>query len=200
MSIVIECQPRAKVGKSSSAFLRKQGKIPAIIYGKDISNVPISLEYRDIEKHRKHIKNHIIKLSVNSESFDVIIRNAPLHPVTDRILHMDFLVVNSGTPFTTEVELDFFNQDKCLAIKGGGYLNKVKRKLKVRVTPENLVPKISYDVQNTALGASIRLKDIQPAEGIELLQKDKNFTVATLKGKRVKAKASTESSTDKTSK
>ncbi len=118
---------RDKVGKGSARLLRKNGQIPAIIYGNMSDPKPIALSAKDISKrlYSKNFMTTILTLDIGKELVHVIPKDYQLDPVSDILIHADFLQVSEGSTVTVHVPVRLINENKSPGIKQGGKLNGV---------------------------------------------------------------------------
>ncbi|WCL82182.1 50S ribosomal protein L25 [Saprospira sp. CCB-QB6] len=165
-TIEFEGQLRSNLGKSSSRELRKEGRIPCVVYGngENLHFTTTALEIRDLI-YTNELRKASIKLG--EKTVEAIIKEVQFHPVTDKILHIDFQAVVAGQTLKTEIPIRLVGNSK--GQKVGGTLVQKMRKLKVLIQPESLCAYIAADVTPLDLGKSMRVRDIQIAEGIEIM-------------------------------
>ena len=148
---------RTDVGKKSSKSLRREGNVPCVIYGESTTThffAPLS-DFNELLHSPSFAK---VKVDVDGKESEAIIKDMQFHPVTDQLLHVDFLQLQPGKAVITEIPVKTEGRAKGVAA-GGKLLTKV-RKLKVKATPENLQDFIVVDVTNLALNKSIKVKDL----------------------------------------
>jgi large subunit ribosomal protein L25 len=185
MTISFNAIKRDTVGKGSARSLRRQGMIPAIIYGKDKKEVLLALPQKEltVEHNKGTFMSQLIDLNVDGTSYKVVPRSVQLHPVTDVIEHADFSFVSPKEKVKVKVKINFINMDKCIGIKRGGLLNIEMREVELLCNSSNIPSKIDLDLLNMNIGASIHLSDLQLPEGSSFALNRPELTVATLLGR-----------------
>ena len=179
---VLSVFSRNSVGTNKSKKVRKENKIPAIIYGDGKNPEPVSLQKTDlrIEINRTSFLNKIYDLSINDKKVRVIVQSVSQHPVTDELEHIDFLRVNDETKVTIEVPVNFINESLSPGIKRGGVLNIVRYSVEV-ICPVSKIPDaFEFDLNGLEIGDSIHISHTSIEEGIEPTIKDRDFTVASI--------------------
>ena len=130
------------------------------------------------------------EITVNGETYNAILKSAQFHPVSEAILHIDFLILTPGRPFKVEIPLRVVGQSP--GVKGGGKLLQSIRKIKVKVLPENLVSELSLDISKLELGQSARVRDIIPVTGVEIMMSPSIPTVSIEIPRALRAAAAAE--------
>ncbi|WPX96280.1 50S ribosomal protein L25/general stress protein Ctc [Candidatus Bandiella euplotis] len=181
--LILACEEKALAGRGSSRALRRQGKIPAIIYGFD-SNRMISVVYKDFlrEYMKGSMLSKLFSLQIGKEVLKVIPREVQTDPVTDNPIHVDFQLVNENIPIKVSVRVKVINQDKSPGIKKGGVLNIVKRNIALNCIPRNIPRYLEIDVSGFEIGQNIHINDIKLADGVSPVEHG-NFTVLTITGR-----------------
>tara|TARA_E500000178_G_C16949823_1_gene720676 strand:+ start:300 stop:971 length:672 start_codon:yes stop_codon:yes gene_type:complete len=179
---VLNALERKKVGSNSTKKIRKDQKIPAIIYGDGKSPEPVSLNLKElrIEIGKSAFINKIYDIDLNKKKVRVIVQGVSQNPVTDVLEHVDFLRVNDNTKVTIEVPVKFINESLSPGIKRGGVLNIVRYSVEV-ICPVNKIPEsFEFDLSGLEIGDSIHISHTKIAEGIETTIQDRDFTVASI--------------------
>lgn len=157
---------RENTGKKPNAQLRKEGLVPAVLYGQGV-NETFSLKPKDIKPLVYTPDFKVAKLELDGSTYDCFIKDIQFHPVTDEILHVDFLSLSEGVPVNVKVPLRTYGVSP--GVKGGGKLIQQIRKIDVRTTPDKLVDHVSVDITGLELGESVRVRDVDAIEGVEIL-------------------------------
>lgn len=157
---------RENLGKKHNTQLRKQGLVPAVLYGHGI-NESFSLKPKDIKGLVYTPDFKLAKLSLEGKDYDCFIKDIQFHPVSDEIVHVDFLSLTEGTPVNVKVPLRTVGVSP--GVKLGGKLIQQIRKIDVRTTPDKLIDHVEVDISSLGLGDSVRVRDIKPVEGVEIL-------------------------------
>ena len=179
---VLTATAREKVGKGSAREARRQGNIPAVIYGDKKSPVPIILEQKILARQlgTGGFFNTLFDIDINGELNRVLPRDVQLHPVTDVPEHVDFLRVSASTKISVEVPVEFIGDDVSPAIKGGGVLNVVRYSVEVSCTPDLIPNNLIIDLSNSEIGDSLHISAVDLPEGVTPTISDRDFTIATI--------------------
>jgi large subunit ribosomal protein L25 len=159
-SVTLEVLPRTKAGQKASAVLRRNEQVPCVLYGKD-KHLLFVADYNQLRKVLYTPDFQKIIISCNGETYETILKEIQYHPVTDRVIHADFLWLRPGKRINTTVPVKFVGQ--AAGVKDGGILYTKVRNLRISCLPEHLVSEIEINVDDLALGKQIRVKDISIA-------------------------------------
>ena len=165
-TIAIEGTLRTEIGKKSTKALRNNGLVPCVVYG-GAQNVHFSATtqaFRDLIYTNEF---RIASVNVDGKSVNAIIKDVQFHPITDKIMHIDFLELVENKKLITQIPITLVGAPK--GVKVGGVLMQKIRKVKVKTTPSNLSSSINVDVAHLDLGKSIRIRDIKVSEEIEIM-------------------------------
>ena len=178
----ISAEQRERVGKGSARAARRAGLVPAVIYGDKKEPLGINMSSREITKivHQPGIFGRLLDIEVGGKKSTVLTRDIQLHPVSDNILHMDFLRVSGSAMVAVGVPVEFINEDLCPALKIGGVLNVVRHEIELNCPATAIPEKIIIDLDDLKIGDSIHISAIELPEGVEPTITDRDFTVATL--------------------
>ncbi len=173
---------RDRAGKGGARSSRREGLIPAVIYGDKQPPVMIAVEPKTIERelHKEGYFNHLLKIAVDGTDFDVLPRDVQVDPVTDKPLHLDFLRIGPDSIITVQVHVHFRNEVASPGIKRGGVLNVVLHEITVR-TKANKIPEFfEVDLTGLEIGHSIHMSTLAIPEGVRVVTRDNNATVASI--------------------
>lgn len=182
-NIALEAKRREKASKGSARAVRREGRVPAVIYGDNKEPVIISLLEKDIVKeyHKGALFTHLCDLSLEGQKNLVIARDLQLDPLTDRPIHADFLRVTPKTRIKVEVPVHFLNEEKSPGLKdNGGVLNIVYHEIEVLCAATDIPEFFEVDLTGKQIGDSIHLSDINMPAGVKPTDGDEDFTVATI--------------------
>jgi len=170
---------RELLGKKVN-ILRREGFIPAELYGHKIENKHLSISAKEFSKVFKEAgESVIINLLIDKEKIPVLIQEVVTDPVSDEVMHIDFYQVNMNEVITAPVPLDFIGQSPAIKEKKG-ILIKAMHEIEVEALPANLPSKIEIDISGIKdLGESIYVKDLKVSAGVKLLV-DESTVVATV--------------------
>jgi len=172
---------RSKVTGSTHSLLNK-GMVPGIIYGKGTEPTKIAFENKALLKlmHTGSFYSSILDIDIEGKTEKVLPKQLQYHPVTDKLIHFDFLRVQNDTKVTVEVPVEFLSQDICPGLKKGGVLNLVRREVELSCNANNIPDKLQYDLVSSEIGDSIKISNIELPEGVTPTITDRDFVVATL--------------------
>lgn len=189
--ISLAATARDRAGKGTARAARREGLVPAVIYGNKEKPVMISLDYAKFnrELHRPGFFTHLFEITLDGTTHRVLPRDVQLDPVYDRPLHADFLRVSDTTEITLKVPVEFVNVETCPGLKKGGVLNVVRHDIEVFALASNLPEKIVVDLAGFEVGSSIHISSVKLPEGVRPTITDRDFTVATIAAPTVKGDA-----------
>jgi large subunit ribosomal protein L25 len=181
-NITISAEQRERVGKGSARAVRRAGRVPAVIYGDKKEPTGITLESREITKivHQPGIFGRLLDIKVSGGKHTVLTRDIQFHPVTDNILHMDFLRVSGSAKVAVAVAVEFINEDECPGIKVGGVLNVVRYEVELLCPATTIPEKITVDLEGLKIGDSVHISTVKLPDGVTPTITDRDFTVATI--------------------
>jgi large subunit ribosomal protein L25 len=175
-SVAISGSIRSNVGKKDAKALRVSGLVPCILYG-GTEQVSFAVEERAFKPLVYTPDVHVVELDLGGKSYKAVMKELQLHPVTDKILHVDFLEVISGKAVTMALPVKF--EGTAPGVRAGGKLIRKMRKISVRGPVDQIPEAITVDVSKLEIGAAIRVVDIT-VPGLALLDKPNN-TVVTVR-------------------
>lgn len=182
MSYELKAEVRDRVGKGAARALRRDKKVPAVIYGDKKPPLPIAIDYKEafMKLHAGGFMSTVATIDVNGEKVKVIPKDYSLDPVRDFLIHVDFLRITKGSKLTVEVPVLFENEDTSPGIKRGGVLNVVRYTVELEcpadAIPENLV----VDLGALDLGDGAHISSVTLPEGCVPTITDRDFTIATI--------------------
>lgn len=166
-SVVVEGVKRTELGKTATAIFRKNAQTPAVVYAAGKENTHFLADERVIASLVFTDKFLIAEITVDGQLRKAIVKEVQFHPVTDKILHVDFLELVPGVAVKADVPLRLTGLAE--GVRVGGKLMQKVRKVRIKATPEAMVDEITLDVTPLGLGKSIRVRDILLTEGVEIL-------------------------------
>ncbi len=195
--IKFKAEIRERAGKGVARAARREGLVPAVIYGDKKTPVTICVQQKDVLKalHSGHLFTSICDIEVGNDAHKVLARDVQLHPVKDVPMHVDFLRVTDRTMIAVEVPVNFINEEECAGLKSGGTLNIVRRTIELNCRANAIPEEITFDLSDSEIGDSIKISDFTLPDRVEPTITDRDFTVATLVAPRL-ATAETEESED----
>jgi large subunit ribosomal protein L25 len=181
-SYELKAEARERVGKGSSRELRRNGFIPAVIYGDKQSPLAIALSTNEVTKriHAGGFMTTVATIEVNGEKIQVLPKDYQLDPVRDFTMHVDFLRVSGNTEVSVEVPVHFVNEEKSPGIKVGGVLNIVRHAVEL-LCPANDIPEfLTVDLTGAKIGDSLHISAVKLPAGARPVISDRDFTIATI--------------------
>ena len=172
---------RSKTNGSTLSLINK-GLIPGIVYGKGTEPTQIAFENKVLQKlmHSGSFYSKIINIDINGKVEKILPKSLQYHPVTDRLIHFDFLRVQDDTKVTVEIQVEFLNQDICPGLKKGGVLNLVRRLVELSCNANNIPNKLEFDLEKTEIGDAVKISNINLPEGVKPTITDRDFVIATV--------------------
>jgi len=173
---------RERVGKGSARKLRREGMIPAVIYGDKQPPLAIAIPYkRAFERlHAGGFLTNIWTVSVDGTPHRVLARDYQLEPVRDFLTHVDFLRVTSATRVEVEVPVHFLNEGKAPGLIKGGVLNVVRHAVELECPADSIPDALEVDLTGLEVGDTIHASAITLPDGVAFTITDRDFTVATI--------------------
>jgi large subunit ribosomal protein L25 len=174
-------------GKVEARKLKKDGKVPAVVYGKETKSMPIEIKIKELEKTVKHLSEGTLLITLKltgqgmSEEKIVVIQEVQRDPSTEAIIHADFKQISEKEK--SIFKLPIFSTGIAEGVKIGGNLEFVTRTLQVRCLPKDLPSRITVDITTLKIGAAISVGELPKIEGLEVMTDPHKvvFTVVTHK-------------------
>jgi large subunit ribosomal protein L25 len=148
---------RTETGKKVAKALRSEGLVPCILYGSE-GNVSFNLAADDLRHLVYTNQAYVVELNIDNKKYSAIIKDMQFHPVTDQLLHMDFMSISEDKPFTIQIPITLTGSSE--GVKAGGKLSLQMRYLKVSGLRKDLPETLSIDISNLGLGKSILVGEL----------------------------------------
>lgn len=180
MSIKIKSEKREIFGKNACRRLRKEGKVPAILYGADALNISLTVPKKDILNILKSEtgENTIFKVSYDGESRDVMIKDVQTDPVTDELLHVDIIQIVLDKPIRVSVPI--VPVGEAVGVKSeGGFIDFITREVEIECLPKDIPENIKIDIGSLHIHQSIKVEDVKLSEGVKIVS-DKDMILILL--------------------
>jgi large subunit ribosomal protein L25 len=175
-------QPRDRAGKGVARATRREGRVPAVIYGGKEAPVLVALELKDLARraHSASFFTHLLELDVGGKKHRVLPRDVQFHPLNDNPTHVDFLRVALNATIEVAVPVEFINQEASPGLKRGGVLNIVRHEVEL-VCPVDAIPDhITVDMTGFAVGDSVHISHVKLPANAKPSITDRDFTIATI--------------------
>lgn len=191
----ISAEPRTATGKSASRRFRREGKIPAVVYGAGKDNLSLLLDHHEIFHNLETEGFHsaIIKINIGKQVEQAILRDVQMHPVKPNVFHVDFQRVSATEKLHIAVPIHFIGEEDAPGVKTEhGIMSHMINEVDVSCLPADLPEYLDIDVSGMNLGDSVHLSDIKVPEGVELtalLHEGEDQVVATVYAPQIDAEA-----------
>ena len=184
-AVNFQAETRAAAGKGAARALRRQDKIPAILYTPGEAPVKLALPSKDLTLAYKKggFMSRVVSISIDGKTYQAIPREVQTHPVSDKIEHADFQRVTAGEKVKVEVPVRFLGADKSAGLKRGGVLNIVRHELELYAAPEHIPVAIEIDISALEIGDSVHINDVKLPADVTPTITNRNFTIATIAGR-----------------
>ena len=181
-ALTLPAETRERAGKGASRALRREGRVPAVIYGGKQEPAKIHVEEKELIKQLMtgHFMNSIVMIEHDGGSVRVLPKDVAFHPVNDRPIHADFYRLSKDAKIEVDIPVVFINQEESPGLKKGGVLNVVRHELELICVSDKIPDEIKIDVTGKEVGDSIHISEIDLPEGSESAITDRDFTIATL--------------------
>ncbi len=178
----LNAELRERAGKGAARAVRREGRVPGVIYGNKQEPVLISLDPVDLMKEYQNAGffSHVYEIAVGGEKYKVLARDMQTHPINDLPIHVDFMRFSAKTRLAVNVNVEFVNEEQSPGLKEGGVLNVVRHEVELRCSPESIPESLIADLSGLDIGDSLHISAISLPEGVELTITDRDFTIATI--------------------
>lgn len=178
----LKAEPRQAGAKGAVRALRRDGRVPAIVYGRARAPVAISIDGKAL--HREYARggffSRLYDLALDGDKVRVLAREVQLHPVSDAPLHVDFLHLTAETEVTVDVRVAFRNEEASPGLKRGGVLNVVRHTVALQCRADSIPELIEIDLAGLDIGDSVHISAVSLAEAVRPVISDRDFTIATI--------------------
>jgi large subunit ribosomal protein L25 len=178
----LSASTRDPSGKGGARALRRDGKIPGIVYGGDEPPVAVSLPYREVDRriHHRGFLTTVFTLDIDGTPIRVIPRDYQLDPVRDFPLHVDFLRITADSVLTVEIPVRFINEEQSPGLKRGGVLNIVRHEIEVTCPAEEIPAEFVCDLAGLDINDSVHISSVKLPDRVLPTIRDRDFTIATI--------------------
>ncbi len=164
--ITINGEKRENSGTAAATAVRNSGKVPCIMYG-GAATVSFTADPKELRKLVYTPKFRTVDLKIDGKAYKCILKEIQFHPTTDAVQHLDFLELVPGKKIKATIPITFTGSS--IGVKNGGKFIASLRSVKVLTTPENMLDEVVADITNLELGQSIRVRDIQLQDGVQII-------------------------------
>jgi large subunit ribosomal protein L25 len=180
--VQLKAAARGRAGKGAARSVRREGRVPAVVYGDKQEPQLVSLAYNDLTPHIQsgRFLSTLVDLDVDGQTVRAIPRDVQFEPVRDFIVHVDFLRLGANARVAVQVPVHFRNQETCPGIKKGGVLNIVSHELDLYCPADFIPEEIVIDLAGLEIGRSVHIGDIQLPPNVTPVSRDSDLTIATI--------------------
>ena len=180
--LTLPAEARDRAGKGASRALRRDGRVPAVIYGQNKDALSIHVEEKLLTKmlHTGHFMNSVVMIDVGGKPTRTLPKAVDFHPVSSRPIHVDFLRISEHTKVTVAVPVRFDNEEASPGLKRGGVLNVVQHELELVCDAAHIPNEIHVALDGLEIGDSIHISEVKLPDGVVAANQDEDFTVATI--------------------
>jgi len=182
-TLTLSAETRDRVGKGASRALRREGRVPAVIYGNKQEPLGIHLNERALVKalNTGHFMNSVIMIEgAGGKAIRTLAKDVALDVVTDRPVHIDFLRISEHARVTVAVPVVFADEEESPGLTKGGVLNIVRHELEIVCDASEIPSEITVSVKGLDLGESLHISAVTLPKGVESAIEDRDFTIATI--------------------
>ena len=180
--LTLPAEGRDRAGKGASRALRREGRVPAVIYGQKNEPVSIHVEEKLLSKMLStgHFMNTVVMIDVAGKPTRTLPKAVDFHPVTSRPIHVDFLRISEHTKVHVAVPVRFDNEEASPGLKRGGVLNVVQHELELVCDAASIPSEIHIPLDGLDIGDSVHISQVKLPDGVTTALQDEDFTVATI--------------------
>jgi large subunit ribosomal protein L25 len=181
-TLTLPAETRERAGKGASRALRREGRVPAVVYGGNEEPLAIHVEAKELVRQlgTGHFLNSVVEIEVGGNKVRTLPKDVAFHPVTDRPLHVDFLRLSADAKVRVEVPVIFVNEAASPGLKRGGVLNIVRHELELVCEADKIPDDIAIDVTGFDVGDSIHISHVTLPAGSASAITGRDFTIATI--------------------
>ena len=180
--LTLPAEARDQAGKGASRALRREGRVPAVVYGEKKDPLSIHVEEKLLSKMLStgHFMNSVVMIDVAGKPHRTLPKAVDFHPVTSRPVHVDFLRIGEHTKVHVAVPMRFDNEEASPGLKRGGVLNVVVHELELVCDAANIPNEIHVPLDGLEIGDSVHISGVKLPTGVTPANTDDDFTVATI--------------------
>ena len=181
--LTLSAETRERAGKGASRAMRREGRVPAVVYGNKEEPLAVHVEEKALMKmlNTGHFMNSVVMIEVaGGATARTLPKDVQFHPVSDRPLHVDFLRISEHSKVHVNVPIRFTDEEECRGIKRGGVLNAVRHELELVCDAAEIPEEIAITLKGLNIGDSLHISAVTLPKGVESAITDRDFTIATI--------------------
>ena len=181
-TLTLSAQTRERAGKGASRAMRREGRVPAVVYGNKQEALSIHVEEKALARalSNGHFMNSVVMIEGVGEAVRTLPKDVQFHPVSDRPIHVDFLRIGEHTSVHVNVPVVFTNEEQAPGIKRGGVLNVVRHELELVCDAAEIPDQIEVSLAGLEVGDAIHISTVTLPQGARSAIEDRDFTIATI--------------------
>lgn len=180
--LTLPAEARDRAGKGASRALRREGRVPAVVYGEKKEPLSIHVEEKLLSKMLStgHFMNSVVMIDFEGKPQRTLPKAVDFHPVTSRPIHVDFLRIGEHTKVHVAVPMRFDDEEESPGLKRGGVLNVVVHELQLVCDAASIPNEIHLSLAGLEIGDSIHIGQVKLPQGVTPANTEEDFTVATI--------------------
>jgi large subunit ribosomal protein L25 len=181
-TVTLNASVRERAGKGAARAVRREGRVPAVIYGDKKDPQTISMDARELMKQVQtgRFLSTLVDIEVDGTKVRTIPRDVQFDPVRDFVVHVDFLRLGKGARIAVEVAINFVGEEDSAGLKRGGVLNVVRHSVEIMCPADSIPESFDLDVSALDIGDGLHATDLTLPEGMTFTITDRDFTIATI--------------------
>jgi large subunit ribosomal protein L25 len=180
--ISLGAEPRQRAGKGAARAVRREGRVPAIVYGDNREPALISLEPRELGRAlaRPAFFATLVDIRVDGATHRTLPRDVQYDPVSDKPIHADFMRVGAGATVSVTVPVSFINHERSPGLRRGGILNIVRHGVELVCSVDNIPERLIVDLDGLEIGDSVHIAAVEMPAGVRPVIRERDFTIASI--------------------
>ena len=180
--LTLPAEQRERAGKGASRALRRDGRVPAVIYGDKKTPLSVHVDEKSLAKMLStgHFMNSVIMIDSGGKKHRTLPKDVQFHPVSSRPIHVDFLRIGEHSTVTVGVPVRFDNEEASPGLKRGGVLNIVRHDLELTCDAAEIPEEIHIDLAGLEIGDSVHISQVKLPKGAKSTIEDRDFTICTV--------------------
>jgi large subunit ribosomal protein L25 len=180
--LTLPAEPRERAGKGASRALRREGRVPAVIYGDKKDPISVHVEEKLLAKMLStgHFMNTVVMVDADGASHRTLPKDVQFHPVSSRPIHVDFLRIGKNSQVQVNIPVRFTDDEEAPGIKRGGVLNVVRHELELMCDAARIPDEIVISLKGLDIGDAVHISSVALPEGSKSVIDDRDFTIATV--------------------
>ncbi len=172
----IIAEPRTKFGGNTSRMLRAEGRVPGVLYGHGEASIPFHVKELDLRSLIYTNETHVVSLAIGGSETRCILRDSQFDPISDRVVHVDFLILHAGEKIKVDVPVTL--SGTAIGARDGGIIDFILHKVTIDVLPDSIPEHIDVDISNLAIGQSIHIRDLVKTDKYVIVGDETSIIVA----------------------